>query len=72
MNKLVNGWYTWQYVEGEESSQSEEWGEKFEDDDDIGRKGRKKKGGNVRENSPIEAEIKYLRILIFDLSSTFI
>lgn len=38
----------------------------------LGGKAEKKKGDSVRENSPIEAEIKYLKILIFNLSSTFI
>lgn len=32
-------------------------GEKFEKDDDIGKKGRKKKGDNVRENSLVKKNV---------------
>lgn len=40
--------------EGEESSQSE-------DADDVGRKGRKKKGENVRENSLVKKNVNMIQ-----------
>lgn len=50
-------WYKHKCFEGEEGSRSEGWEEGFEGEDDIGRKGRKRKGENVRENSPVKKNV---------------